>query len=117
MTIEFKSTQGVLVARILERRIDAQAAPDLKAQVGARMDAGEGRVVIDLGEVDLVDSTGLGALLFLYKKAPRRNGGFVLCSCRSTVLDLMRITRMERVFKFLPGEAEAVASLAPAAPA
>jgi anti-sigma B factor antagonist len=117
MNIEFKSVQGVLVARILDRRIDAESAPELKARVGARMDAGAGRVVINLGEVDLVDSTGLGALLFLYKKAPRPSGGFVLCGCRPTILDLLKLTRMERVFTFLPGEAEAVAALTGAAPA
>ena len=112
MNIEFKDVRGVLVARVLDRRIDAHAAPDLKAQVGAQMDAGKGRVVLDLSEVELVDSTGLGAILFLYKKAPRPGGGFVLCGCRAAVLDLMKLTRMERVFKFLPTEAEAVASIA-----
>lgn len=117
MNIEFKNVDGVLVARILDRRIDAHAAPDLKAQVGGRMDAGEGRVVLDLGDVELVDSTGLGAILFLYKKAPRPAGGFVLCGCRAAVLDLMKLTRMERVFKFLPSEAEAVALLGGPKPA
>jgi anti-sigma B factor antagonist len=111
MNIQFKSVQGVLVVQILDRRIDAFEAPALKAEVGARMDAGAVRVVLDLGAVELIDSSGLGAILFLCKKATRPTGGFALCSCRSTVLDLMKITRMERVFTFLPGEAEAVASL------
>jgi len=112
MKVEFKDVRGVLVARVLERRIDANAAPDLKTQVGAQMDAGHPKVVLDLAEVELVDSTGLGAILYLYKKAPRPSGGFVLCGCRAAVLDLMKLTRMERVFKFLPSEAEAVAALA-----
>jgi anti-sigma B factor antagonist len=112
MNIEFRNIQGVLVVRILDRRIDAHEAPQLKAEVGARIDAGARLVVLDLSAVDLIDSAGLGALLSLFKKALLPGGGFVLCGCGSTVQALMKITRMERVFTFLPGEAEAVAFLA-----
>ncbi len=116
MNVEFKTVRGVLVARIADRRIDASAAPDLKAQVGAQIDAGHPRVVLDLGEVELVDSTGLGAILFLFKKTPRPDGRFVLSACRPAVLDLMKLTRMERVFKFFATESEAVDALAGAEP-
>jgi anti-sigma B factor antagonist len=112
MNIEFKTTQGVLVVRIPDGRIDAGEAPALKAEVGARMDAGASRVVLDLEGVELIDSAGLGAILSLCKKAQRPGGGFVLCGCHSTILALMKITRLDRVFTFLPGEAEAVAFLA-----
>jgi anti-sigma B factor antagonist len=100
----------VLVARVLDKRIDAQAAPDLKAKVGARIDQGERRAVLDMGEVEFVDSTGLGAVLSLLKRvAP--GGALVLCGCRPPVLELLRLTRLDRVFKTFPGQTEAVASL------
>ena len=83
MNVEFKSVGGVLVARVLDKRIDAQAAPDLKAKVGGRIDQGEHRAVLDMTEVEFVDSTGLGALLSLLKRIPA-GGKLVLCGCRPT---------------------------------
>ncbi len=109
MNVEFKSLSGVLVARVLDRRIDAHAAPDLKAKVGARIDQGEHRAVLDMGEVEFVDSTGLGAVLSLLKRLPP-GGNLVLCGCRPAVLELLRLTRLDRVFRTFGAESEAVAS-------
>jgi len=109
MNIEFKNVGAVLVARVVDKRIDAQAGPDLKAKVGARIEQGAHRLVLDLSEVEFVDSTGLGAVLSLVKRVPA-GGNLVLCGCRTALVELMRLTRLDRVFRLFASEAEAVAS-------
>ena len=111
MNIDFKKAGTVLVARVTDKRIDASAAPELKAKVGARVEQGDQRLVLDLSDVEFVDSTGLGALLSVVKRMPA-GGQVVLCGCRSTLVDLMRLTRLDRVFRLYPSEAEAVAAIA-----
>jgi len=111
MNIEFKTAGTVLVARVTDKRIDAAAAPDLKAKIGARVEQGDQRLVLDLTDVEFVDSTGLGALLSVVKRVPA-GGQVALCGCRTALVDLMRLTRLDRVFRLYPSEAEAVAAIA-----
>ena len=110
MNIDFKDVGPVVVARITDKRIDAAAGPELKAKVGARLEQGAQRLVLDLSDVEFVDSTGLGAILSIVKRVPA-GGSVVLCGCRPTLVDLMRLTRLDRVFKMFPSQAEATAAL------
>jgi anti-sigma B factor antagonist len=110
MNIDFKDAGPVLVARIADKRIDASAGPDLKAKVGARIEQGAQKLVLDLTDVEFVDSTGLGAILAVVKRVPA-SGSVVLCGCRPTLVDLMRLTRLDRVFKIYGSQDEATAAL------
>src|SRR5262245_7820417 len=109
MNIDFKQEGAVVVARVADKRIDASAGPDLKAKCAARIEQGAQKLVLDLTDVEFVDSTGLGAILHVVKRLP--GGGVVLCGCRPTLVDLMRLTRLDRVFKLYPSQAEATAAL------
>lgn len=109
MNIELKDAGGLLVAKILDRRLDAAATPDLKAKVGEWIDKGTGRIVLDLTDVEFVDSTGLGAILSILKRLPGQS--LVLAGCRPPIAELLKLTRLDRVFKLFPTQAEAVAAL------
>jgi anti-sigma B factor antagonist len=110
MNLEFSNSGGVLVARVLDRRIDAQAAGALRSQIGAHIAQGTSRIVLDLTDVDFIASTGLGAILSLLKHlAP--SGNMVLCGCQPAVLELMRLTRLDRVFRLCATQAEAQEAL------
>ncbi|MET0553702.1 MAG: STAS domain-containing protein [Vicinamibacteria bacterium] len=111
MNIETKTINGILTVRLLDRRLDAHSAPDLKVRLAAPLDAGPRHVVLNLADVDFVDSTGLSAILSLVKRlAPA--GSVVLCGCREPIVALLRLTRLDRVLRVFPGEGEAVAGLA-----
>lgn len=109
MNIELSDQNGLLVAKVLDRRLDAAAAPDLKAKVGDRIDKGAGRIVLDLTEVEFVDSTGLGAILWVLKRLPGQS--LALAGCRPSIVELLKLTRLDRVFKLYPTPAEATAAL------
>jgi anti-sigma B factor antagonist len=111
MELELRNEGKVLVAKILSKRLDAAAAPDLKTKIGERITGGEHKIVIDLGAVDFVDSTGLGAALSLLKRLPP-TGTLGLCGVRPPVKDLLRLTRLDRVFQVWPDQAAATAALA-----
>jgi anti-sigma B factor antagonist len=106
MNVDFSSSDGVLVAQILDRRIDALGSAALKSQVGARIAQGESQIVLDLSDVEFVDSNGLVAMLSLLKRLTPP-GNMVLCGCRPAVVELMRLTRLDRVFRMCATQAEA----------
>lgn len=110
MRIDEVRIGAVLVVKPMDKRIDASSASAFKAKIAAWIQGGERRIVLNLAEVEFIDSSGLGAIVSSLK-AMGGEGDLVICNPRETVMSLFRLTRMNRVFQILPSEEEAVASL------
>ena len=110
MSIEFEQGLDILVVKVRVRRLDAAAAPALKTKVSEKVEAGATKIVLDLAEVELMDSTGLGTLLSLLKRMPP-GGSLTLCGCGSAVMELIKLTRLDRVFQVFPDAAAAAKAL------
>jgi anti-anti-sigma regulatory factor len=59
MNIVESNQEGVVVLRVGNSRIDAASAAELRSALGAVVDRGVTRFVLDRSSVDFVDSTGL----------------------------------------------------------
>lgn len=66
--------------------------------------------MLDLSEVDFIDSSGLGAIVSSLK-AVGKQGNLIICGIGETVLSLFRLTRMDRVFQIVSSPEEAVRAL------
>jgi anti-sigma B factor antagonist len=114
MNIDFTLSHGVTVARLLDSRLDAAGAADFKARVGGRHEAGPPLLVLDLAAVEFVDSTGLSAILSTFRRLPADGGGaLALAGCRKPVVELIKLTRLDRVLKLFDSTDQAVEALAP----
>ena len=86
-------------------RIDAASAIRFKDRMRELTDGGEGRVVLDMAQVDFIDSSGLGAIVSAMKLlGPDRR--LELAGLTSKVMKVFRLTRMDGVFT-LHGDVEA----------
>lgn len=75
------------------------------------LDTGRG-VVIDLADIDFLDSTGLAALLAVLKTlGPQRPIG--LCGLRRPVANIFRMTRIDRMVRLFDDQDAAVTALGP----
>ncbi len=90
-------TQGdCLIIKVAEPRIDAAAAVEFKDSMRGMVEDGPGRVVLDLGDVDSIDSSGLGAIVAIMKMiGPDRK--LELCALSNKVKTVFRLTRMDAV--------------------
>ena len=68
------------------------------------------RVVINLTEVDHIDSTGLAALVHLLTQKRDTESGARLVSSRMRLMELLRRTKLDTVIMVYASEEEAVAS-------
>ncbi len=66
-------------------------------------------VVLDLSDIEHIDSIGLAALVGLFTGASREKREIRL-ACSRHVTDLLRRTRLDKVFTFYTSEQEAIAS-------
>ena len=112
MNIDFTPSQGVTVAKVHDRQLDAAGAPDFKARVGSRLESGPPLLVLDLSAVEFVDSTGLSAILSAFRRLPADGGRLALAGCRKPVIELIKLTRLDRVLRLFDTTEEAVEALA-----
>jgi anti-anti-sigma factor len=68
------------------------------------------RVVLDLGGVDYIDSSGLGLLVRFLNRSRAASGGLKLCAVPARVVEVLRITNLAPIFESFASEAEAVAA-------
>jgi anti-sigma B factor antagonist len=71
---------------------------------------GHRKFVMNLRDVDYMDSAQLGGIVQSYGLVLRRGGRFVLCSCVPRLLRLFETTKLHRVFEVYASEEEAIKS-------
>lgn len=103
--------RGVAVVAPTIRRLDASVAPAFKQAVVRVIEGGETRLVLDLAQVEFLDSSGLGAMVSILKALGNR-GSVAVCNARGAVLSLFQLTRMDKVFAIVGTCDEAIARLA-----
>jgi anti-sigma B factor antagonist len=73
------------------------------------------RIVLNLGEVNYIDSGGLGTLVALRTSAQNAGGTIKLANLTKRVGDLLQVTKLLTVFDVYNSEAEAIESFRKAA--
>ncbi len=109
-TFELEREQGIVVVKPKARRLDASRAPAFRAEMLQLVQQGESRIVLDLADVDFIDSSGLGALVSVLKALGAR-GSLAVCGAGTSVVNLLKLTRMDRVFTVVPDRHAAAARL------
>lgn len=107
VTIAVKKQENVTVVELQRKRIDASYAISLREDIVALIEQGAKKIVLNLGSVEFIDSSGLGALVSIMK-AVGGNQNMALCQVKDAVMTVLKLTRMDKIFVVLPGEAEAV---------
>ena len=79
--------------------LDGVKANQLCQQVRELLASGNNFVMLDLADVNFIDSSGLGALIIALKMLRTAGGDLYLCSIAEPVRNLLSMTRMDRLFE------------------
>jgi anti-sigma B factor antagonist len=94
--------------------IDYATGPQLKEAITDSLVAGRLHLVIDMLGVEFIESTGLGALIGGRRRARTLDGSLSLVCGESTVLKVLKITGLDKVFEIHDSVAAATAKPLPA---
>lgn len=99
--VEFSHPQSHLVARVLVPSVGQSEAPVIRAQIAAQLDQlGRGRLfVLDLSQVSLLSSMGLGVCVDLRNLAEKKGLRPVLFGMNRHLVDLFRLMRIDHLFQ------------------
>jgi len=77
--------------------VDSLLAPEFRQSVIQLAGESNQPIVVDLINVDFMDSSGLGALIGCYKLV-QGSGGLSLCNVHENVQELLSLTHMDKIF-------------------
>ena len=104
MQIDVAERNGAAVVKPAGARVDLQVAGEFRTALLQVIERGHHRLVVDLGDVHFVDSSGLGALVSALKTVRLLEGGgdIRLANVQPPVVALLEIIRLHRVFTSYP---------------
>jgi anti-sigma B factor antagonist len=109
MELSTEQVGAVMVVEFRGEYLDASVAEDFKRDIGPALDASP-RVVLDLNQLQFVDSSGIGAILSCQRRLAAVGGDMKLCAVSPPVRGAFEITRMHRLFEIHPTREEAIGS-------
>ena len=97
MAFSFERTErdGITVLA-LTGNLDAATAHNLKQEVVAIADAKKGKVIVDLARLTLIDSTGVGVLISLFKRTRAIGGQVFFAALAGQPKEIFRLLRLDR---------------------
>jgi anti-sigma B factor antagonist len=116
MKLHHEKVGGVTVATFTDSDLDARNARAVKEELSELL-ADSPRLVLDMSELEFVDSSGLGAILSALRLAGALGGDLKLCCMARPVRALFELVRMHRIIDILNTRAEALAAFAGEEPA
>ena len=112
MTFKTREVGGVTIVDLSGKITLGEGGITLREEVRKLLAEGKKKIVLNLAEVNYIDSSGLGELVSAYTAVKNAGGELKLLNLTSKVRDLLVITKLVTVFDVKDDEAAAVASFA-----
>jgi anti-sigma B factor antagonist len=98
LTFTTEESQDGIVLLKLAGSLDAMTAPELLPTIDRLVDEKRTRITVNLEGLDLIDSSGVAAIVALYKRTRSNGGRVTVTGARDQPLANFKLLRMDRVF-------------------
>ncbi len=105
-----REVSGATVVDLSGRITLGEGSARLREAIRNLLREGRNRIVLNLGDVTYIDSSGIGELLSGFTAVKSQGGELKLVNLTKKVRDLLQITRLYTVFDIHPDEQSAVNS-------
>lgn len=107
-----REREGIVILDLNGRIIAGEETGVLRAAVD-EYSTSASRLILNLAEVDYIDSTGLGAIVMCSTRLRKSGGQARLLNLRRRQMELLVITKLDTIFEVFDDETEAVNSFFP----
>ncbi len=113
LQIAERRTGEVVILDLWGQITIGETSETLRTQIKQLIDSGQLKVVLQMGGIYQVDSSGLGSLVAVYSSVKRHGGELKLVQISEAMKNLMIVTKLLTVFDVHQSEATALASFQP----
>jgi anti-sigma B factor antagonist len=107
-----REREGVTILALKGRIVAGEVTP-VREKISQLLAADHKRIVLDLGDVEYIDSTGLGNLVISFSQVQKAGGALKLMRLNKRNVELLALTRLHTVFEVFAEETDAVNSFFP----
>ena len=110
LTIASREVDGVIVLDLSGRITLGEGSVQLRDAIRGLISKGKKSVLLNMGDVNYIDSSGLGELVSAFTTAKNQQADVKLLNLTKKVHDLLQLTKLYTVFDIKDDEASAIAS-------
>jgi anti-sigma B factor antagonist len=112
LEIHLREKEGIAILD-LKGRLVVGVASSLREKVNEEVANGHKQLILNLKDVDYIDSTGLGTMVICFTTLQKMEGALKLLDLNRRNIELMLLTKLSTVFQIFGEEQEAVNSFFP----
>jgi anti-sigma B factor antagonist len=112
LDIQSHEKEGITILDLKGRLVVGDASL-LREKVNEEVAGGHNHIVLNLKDVDYIDSTGLGTMVICFTSLQKGGGGMKLVHLNRRNIELLLLTKLSTVFQIFGDEQEAVNSFFP----
>ena len=113
LELEQRDVEGLVILNLSGRIVAGPDAADLRRTFEHLVSQKKNRIILDLKEVEYIDSTGLGMLVMGHSLAEEAGGTVKLLNISKRSAQLLVLTKLSTVFQIFDDEQAAVNSFFP----
>ena len=110
MTIDTRTANGVTILNIHGKITIGEGSVEIRNKVRELLQDGKKNILLNLGDVSYVDSSGIGELVSSFTTVTNQGGQLKLLHLTKKLRELLAITKLLTVFESFDEEDEAVGS-------
>jgi len=107
-----RSVEGITVLDLSGRITLGEGSVVLRDTIREILGKGEKKILLNLGDVTYIDSSGIGELVSAFTAVRKEGGDLKLLNLTKKVHDLLQITKLYTVFDVKDDETAAISSYA-----
>ena len=105
------SDQHGITVVVLAGELEVSEAPALRDLLGSLIAGPQSRILLDLGQVSFIDSSGIGVLVGAHRRAEEAGARIGLAAPNAGVRRVFELTRTDRVLRLYDSVPDGVAAL------
>jgi anti-sigma B factor antagonist len=99
----YKRSADILLLNLDLQEANLENSDEFKTELTALFEENHKNIVLNLQQVEYIDSSFLGALVALLKHTIAFKKELILVGLRKDIADLFAMIRLDKVFKIYPG--------------
>lgn len=96
--IKVEAHGNYVVGRVVSNTVSQREAPIIEHALSEAGPGARWRVIVDLRDVALLSSVGLGMLITMHKRCSEGRGKVAVCNLSKELIELIKMTKLDRVF-------------------
>jgi len=113
LIIQEREREGIRLLDLKGRLTVGEEVAQLRETLKASSSGGHDRIILNLAQIDYIDSTGLGTLVICFTSMQKAGGSLKLLNLSRRNIELLILTKLTTVFELFNDEQDAVNSFFP----